>query len=144
MNKLTNDYYNQVKDYLHPNTHTFADHYRKGDLIEFPIFHGCNHVNRNGTRKLIKYEIGHQCVVPTNCPYWRKPKDKYRHSIKHKKFYCTRYLTFTRTRFLFKNKGDLVYNYKLKKFEHMSETPMYRDWNYLQQVKKDLLNNVQK
>ena len=71
MTILTNDYYNQVKDYLHPNIHTFVDHYRNGDLIEFPIFHGCDHVNRNGIRKLIKYEIGHQCVVPTNCPYWR-------------------------------------------------------------------------
>ena len=98
---LTNVYYNQVKDYLHPNIQTFVDHYRDGDLIKFPIFHGSNHVNRNGTRKLIKYEIGHQCITPINCPYWRKTKDKYRHSLKPKKFYFTRYLTFTRTRFLF-------------------------------------------
>ena len=54
MNILTNNYYNQVKDYLYPNIHTFVDHYRSRDLIEFPIFHGCNHVNRNGTKKINK------------------------------------------------------------------------------------------
>ena len=46
------DYYELVKDYLDPNIHTFIDHYRSGNLIDLPPFHGCNLINRNGTRKL--------------------------------------------------------------------------------------------
>ena len=46
----------------------------------------------------------------------------------------------TNCRHLFKNKGNLVYNYKLKKYEHMSETPMLDDFYYLQSIKKDYLN----
>ena len=75
------DYYETVKDYLHPNIHSFIDHYRSGDLIDLPLFHGCNHINRNGTRKTIKYEIGEQCVVPRWNRYRRKPKLKYRRKL---------------------------------------------------------------
>ena len=143
MGLLIDTYYEKVKDYLHPNIHTFINHYKDGHLINLPIYHGCDKVNRNGTRKLIRYEIGEQCIKPTDKPYWRKPKDKYRHSIQHKKLYWTRYLTFTNQRFLFKNKDNLAYNYKLKKFEDMAETPMCNDWKYLQKAKEINLN-VQK
>ena len=33
-------------------------------------------------------------------------------------------MTWTNRRHLFKNKGNFVYNYKLKEFEHMSKTPL--------------------
>ena len=46
-------------------------------------------------------------------------------------------MTRTNRRHLFKNKGNFVYNYKLKKYEHMSETPMCGDFFYLQSIKKD-------
>ena len=75
------DCYELVKDYLHPNIHTFTDHYRFENLIDLTPFHGCNLINRNGTRKLVRYEIGKQCVVPTWKRYWRKPKPKYRRKI---------------------------------------------------------------
>ena len=47
-------------------------------------------------------------------------------------FYWTRYMTQTRDlfRYLFKNKGYLVYNYKLKKYEHMNDTPMHHDFKF--------------
>ena len=61
--------------------HDFINHCRCGNLIELPPFHGCNRVNKNGTRKLIMYEMGEQCVVPTWKRYWRKPKPKYRRKI---------------------------------------------------------------
>ena len=51
------DYYELVKDYLHPNIHTFIDHYRSGNLIDLSPFHGCILINRNGTRKLVRYEL---------------------------------------------------------------------------------------
>ena len=53
-------------------------------------------------------------------------------------------MTWTNTRHLFKNKGNFVYNYKLKKFEHMSETPVRYDYDRLQLIKKDLFKYVLK
>ena len=53
-------------------------------------------------------------------------------------------MTWTNRRHMFKNKGDFVYNYKLKKFKHMSKTPMFNDYNYLQRVRKYFLENVSK
>ena len=44
---LTNKYYQNVKDYLHPNIHTFVNHYRDANIICFPNYHGCNHKNKN-------------------------------------------------------------------------------------------------
>ena len=79
---------------------------------------------RNGTRKLIEYDQEYQCIVPTDKPHWRKTKNKYKHGIiNRKRQYWTRYMTWTKDRYLFKNKGNFVYNCKLKKFEHMSKTP---------------------
>ena len=97
--------------------------------------------NRNGVRKLIEYNQGHQCIVPTNNLYWRKAKDKYKRigSRNTKRVYWTRYMTWTNRRDLFKNEGNFVYNYKPKKFEHMSETPMHYDYDFLQQTRKDVL-----
>ena len=134
---LTDEYYQNVKYYLHPNIHTFFNHYRDGNIICFPNYHGCNHKNKNGNRKIIKYELGAQCIKPTNKPYWKKTKDKYKHGrVNNKRQYWTRHLTWTRQRCLFENKGNSVYNDKLKKFEHMAETPMCFEWNYLQEAKE--------
>ena len=44
---LTNEYYQNVKDYLHPNIHTFVNHYRDANITCFPNYHGCNHKNKN-------------------------------------------------------------------------------------------------
>ena len=49
-------------------------------------------------------------------------------------------MTRTNCRHLLKNKDNLVYNYKLKKYEHMSKTPMRGDFYYLQSIKRDYLN----
>ena len=76
--------------------------------------------NRNGPRKMIEYNQGHQCITPTNKLYWTKTKDKYRRisSRNTKRVYRTRYMTWTNRRDLFKSKSNFVYNCKLKKFEH--------------------------
>ena len=47
------EYYEQIKDFLHPHINDNIYHYRKGNVVELPPFHGCNHLNRNGTRKYI-------------------------------------------------------------------------------------------
>ena len=129
---LRNEYYQNVKDYLHPNIHTFVNHYRDGNIIRFPNYHGCNHKNKNGNRKIIKYELGEQCIKHTNKPYWKKAKEKYKRGhLNNNRQYWTRHLTWTRQRRLFKNKGNSVYNDQLKKFEHMAETLMCFEWKYL-------------
>ena len=145
MTLMINRYYEIIKDYLHPNVHTFVDHYRNGDLIDLPFYHGCDRVNRNGTRKLIEYRNGMQCICPTNKPYWKITKDKYKRGAANaKRRYFTRYMNWTRQRFLFKNKGNFIYNYKLKKFEHISQTPLKFEYDYLQRIKENSFTNVLK
>ena len=53
MGLMTNERYDQIKDYVHPKIHTFVKHYRCGHLIDLPPYHGCNATNKNRTRKLI-------------------------------------------------------------------------------------------
>ena len=76
-------------------------------------------MNRNETRKEIRYNLGHQCIIPTYKCYWKETKDKY----KRRDFSWTRYMTRTNCRHLFKDNGHFIFNYKLKKYEHFSKTP---------------------
>ena len=82
--------------------------------------------------------MGYQCNVPTDKCYWRETKDKYRRKINYN-FYWTRYMT-KNCRYLFRNNGNFAYNYKLKKYEHMSQTPMLGGFYYLQSTKKTYLS----
>ena len=136
MGLLHDEYYKAIKDYLHPDIHDFINHYRQGHLIDLPPYHGCNRVNKNGTRKMIQYQMVEQSIVPTEKRYWRKPKAKYRRKIGF--LYWTRHMTHTRFRHLFKNEGNFVYNFKLKKSEHMNKTPMHHEFKYMQEIKKEL------
>ena len=134
---MTVRYYEQVKNYLNPHLNDFINYYRDGNIFNLPLYHDCNRLNRNGTRKEISYNLGYQCVNPTWTHYWRKTKDKYKRKV-NDKFCWTRYMTRTNRRHLFKNKGNFVYNYKLKKYEYMSKTPMHYDFKSLQSIRKDL------
>ena len=136
MTVLTVAYYNKVKDYIHPNLHTIIKDYRNGNLITLPSFHSCGHRNRNGTRKLIDYSHGHQCVTPSWKDYLKKDvRAKYKSKIGF--CYVTRYMTQTKFRHLFKNKGYLVYNCKLQKYEHLNKTPLHHEYKSMQQFKKE-------
>ena len=53
MASLTVEYYERIKDFLHPHVNTCINDYRKGNIIELPPYHGCNHLNRNGTRNIL-------------------------------------------------------------------------------------------
>ena len=44
-------------------------------------------------------------------------------------------------RHLFKNQGNLVFNHKLKKYVHISETPMRPYIHYTELVKQRALTN---
>ena len=124
--------------------HSFIEHYRCGHLIDLPPYHGCNATNKNGTRKLIRYEIGKQCVSPTWKCYWKKPSEirpKYKKKIGV--FYWARHMTQTISRYLFKNKGNFFYNYKLKKYVHMKHTPMVYDFKDIQKFKHRYLRSIE-
>ena len=131
MTFLTVEYYEKIKDFLHPHINSFINDYRNGSIIILPPFHGCNQLNRNGTRKYIDNGRGYQCILPTHKRYWRKTKDKY----KERRVYWTRYMTQYGIRHLFKNKGNLVFNYKLNKYIHLSKTPMKGYLQYIEVVK---------
>ena len=80
---MTVRYYKQVKDYLHPHIQ-FILYYRYGDIIDLPLYYGCNRLNRNGTRKETEYNLGYQCIVHKR--YWKETKDIY----KGRHFYWTK------------------------------------------------------
>ena len=57
MGHMTVRYYEQVKDYLHPYINDFINYYRDGNIISSPLYHGCNRLSRNGTRKEIELSM---------------------------------------------------------------------------------------
>ena len=115
---MTVRYYEQVKDFMHPHLNQFIDYYIYGNVIHLPLYRSCNLLNRNGSRKEISYNLGYHCTNPPCKRYWRETKDKYK---RRSNFYSTRYMTRTNCRHLFKSKGNLVYNYKLKMYEHINK-----------------------
>ena len=143
MGLMTDERYDQIKDYVHPKMHTFIEHYRCGHFIDLPPYHRCNATNRNGTRKFIRYEIGEQCVLPTWKCYWKKPSEiKPKYKKKNGVFYWTRYMTQTNSRYLFENKGNFVHNYKIKKYMHLKHTAMVYDFEDIQKFKRRYLRNA--
>ena len=94
--------------------------------------------NKNGTGKYIDYTNGYQCLTPSSQRCWKKDiKPKYK--TKYGFFYWTRHMTQTRNRFLFKNNGNYVYNYRLKEYEHLNDTPRHHDFKWMQRFKKEFL-----
>lgn len=115
--------YHLIKYFIRPHINQCIDHYSFGHLIVLPAFHGCNTVNRNGTRKLINYKKGEQSLVPTGKPYWRKTKDK----CKIQRIYFTQNMSQYGTRYLLKTKSKLIYICKLKKYV---DNWFYENGNY--------------
>ena len=136
MTVLTVEYFNKLKDYVHPNLPKIVKDYQNGNLITLPPYHGCGHRNKNGTRKLIDYTRGYRCITASWRNYWKQDvKTKYHRKIGD--FYVTRYMTQTKFRHLLKNKGCLIYNYKLQKYEHINKTPLQYEFKSMQQFKKE-------
>ena len=127
---LTTETYNSIKDYLHPNLHKIIEEDKLKDdkLICLPPFHGCGYRNKNGTKKLIDYGRGYRCIVPSWRRLWKRDvKNKYL----RKKYPRTRYRLNTDYRNLFKNKGNYVYNYKLKAYKSIKEPAIKNFFNLL-------------
>ena len=77
MGCFTTRYYDQVRDYLLPELHSFINYYENDNVIDLPLYHGYSKKNKNGTKKMIEYNQANQCIRPTNKRYWKKTKDKY-------------------------------------------------------------------
>ena len=110
---MTSKTYEHFKDIIHPNFVDNIEHYRDGDTILLPQYHGCYYANRNGTRKEIDYARGHQFVLACHEGYWKKNvKSKY----KRQKVYMTRYMSNLGLKRLAKTKEHMWCNWRLKKF----------------------------
>ena len=118
---ITIEDYNHFKDYIHPHINGCIDPYRHKNIIHLPVYHGCNTVNKNSTRKLIDYRRRSQCSYPTGKGYWRKTKSKYRINY----VYFTRYMSQNGLQSLAKIKGKCLYKYRLKKFASREEVLEY-------------------
>ena len=42
---MTVDYYNEIKDFIHPNITDNIEHYSDATIIELPPYHGYNSLN---------------------------------------------------------------------------------------------------
>ena len=117
---LTESYLNEIKDYVHPNLHKIVNKYKTNNIIILPPFHGCSLKNKNGTNKAIDYGRGRCCINPSWSKFWKK-NIRGNHFRMYPK---TRFLSNSSYRNLFKNKGNLVYNYNLKTYKPIQETPL--------------------
>ena len=80
MAQMTVAYYEKIKDYLHPHINQYVNHYRSGGIIDLSPYHGCNCLNRCGTRKEIEYNLCYQCVISTYKTYWKKTNTDFKTS----------------------------------------------------------------
>ena len=124
-------YYEDMKDYFHPNVrrHIELTSDPNDDLIYLAPFHCCSWKTRRGRKKSILYRNGNLCILggkfhPGKLNVW-----KFRSLVQY-----TRYMSFVeeKVKFLYKSKGDYIYNFKTGKY-YLSDTPI-RD-RYLQFVK---------
>ena len=128
---FSKDYYEKMKDYFHPRLHSFIENYLGADedLFMLPPYHGCGLKSRNGTKKMIDYRNGQQCLFPT----WPNGKDNSNDSC-HRPF--TRYISFSgKDRVLFKNKGNTIFNYSTNQYDHLLDTPDQDNFKRFLQVK---------
>ena len=102
-------------------------------VVELPPFHGCGLRNINGTKKLVDYRNANQCL----CGVWSDENCK----IEYGTYPMTRYMTQGRFRYLYKNKGNCLWDYKTKEYVHMLDTPVRDNFNYFLELKMQHLNS---
>ena len=126
-------YYKNMKDYFHSNVRKYIE--RRGsdyddDCIYLRPFYSCNHKIRRGRKKSILYRNGNLCLLGGEFHAGIIDVRKFIPLVQY-----TRYMSFVdeNVKFLYKSKGDYIYNFKTGKYDHLSDTPT-RD-RYLQFVK---------
>ena len=101
-------HYQKVKDLIHPNITDNIDYYR--NLYILLAYDGCGLRNRNGFHKRIDYSRGHQCVLQTSKPDWRRTKEKNKIQRVHSTGYQMQY----NNQYLARVKGNYYYNHRTK------------------------------
>ena len=132
------EYYEDMKDYFDPNIHLFIEEYTHNhDMYFLPPYHGCGLQNRNGTRKLIDYRNGKQCLFPVWSPGIEIPDSL------HRPF--TRFISHNgKDRIFFKNKGDTIFNYSTNQYGHLLDTPARDSFERFIQIKDTYLKSDKK
>ena len=124
-------YYEYMKDYFHPNVRRPIERVSdaNNDFIYLAPFHCCGWKTRRSRKKSILYRNGNVCILggefhPGKLNVW-----KFRPLVQY-----TRHMSFVdeKLKFLFKSKGDYIYNFTTGKYDHLLDTPI-RD-RYLQFV----------
>ena len=133
MMSVSVEFYEMIKEYLHPNMHHFVDRYTENGMVRLPPFHRCGLQNKNGSQKLINYSNGDQCLIPL----WTDN----RLNLKSEFFPFKRYMTQTKDRYLFKSKENCVFNYSLKNYQHLPDTPMRENFKRFQEDKEKYLKS---
>ena len=112
--------YRKFENIIHPNVKANIDHYRDGDRIFLPVYHGCGEKNRNGTRKKIDYKRGEQCLFGTNKHFWKPFKEITRKHLQTK-IYFTRCISNLGLNDFAKCKGNYWYDWNEKKYRPKSD-----------------------
>ena len=59
LSMIFQDLGNMVFRAVHLHLSQLINHYSDGDIIDLPPYHGCNRLNRIGTRKETEYKLGY-------------------------------------------------------------------------------------
>ena len=132
-------YYDDMKDFFHPIVRRYIEHHPDpdDDCIYLPPYHSCKSKTRGG-RKNIMYRNGDICCTggqfhPGKTMVW-----KFRPSV-----ICLRYMSSVdeKLKYLFRSKGDYIYNFKTKQYVHLRDTPIRDRYERFTQSKNNYLKN---
>lgn len=116
-------YYDDMKDYFHPNVRVHIERISdpNDDLIYLSPYHSCDWKTRGGREKAILYRNGNLCVLGGQYHPGKLRISKFPPHVQY-----TRYMSFVddKVKFLYKNRGDYIYNFRTGKYDHLSVTPI--------------------
>lgn len=133
-------YYDDMKDFFHPNVRRYIEHHPDPDdeCIYLPPYHSCSSKTRGGRRKNIMYRNGDICCTggqfhPGKMMVW-----KFRPSVVYLRYMST---VDEKLKYLFRSKGDCIYNFKTKQYVHLRDTPIRDRYERFVQSKNNYLKN---
>ena len=136
---FSRSYYEDMKAFFHPNVHRYIEKtaHPSDDLIYLLPYHACGWKTRRGRKKSILYRNGSPCIFTGNFHPGKMNVWKFQPLVQF-----TRYMSFVgeMVKFLYKCKGDYIYNFNTTKYIHLSETPMRDRYERFLNAKNVYLN----
>ena len=133
-------YYDDMKDFFHPIVRRYIDHHPDpdDDCIYLPPYHSCNSKTRGGRRKNIMYQNGDIFCTggqfhPGKMMVW-----KFRPSVIYLRYMSS---VDEKLKYLFRSKGDYIYNFKTKQYVHLRDTLIRDRYERFTQSKNNYLKN---